>query len=487
MASNPIKSLAGQTAIYGMGTVVPRLLNWLLVPFYTYTLDKAHYGEVTELYAYVAFLLALLTYGMETSFFRFSQRHDTRKVLSTAQSSILVTSGIFLLLYGFFYENLAQLIRYEGEKEYVLFIGLIVALDALTAIPFALLRKQNKAKRFALLKIINVSVNIGLNVLFILIIPEKALEISHYFFGDDSGLVVWILISNITASLLSLILLIPQMRQMRFKIDWELLKPMLRYALPILIVSLAGMINDVIDKILIKFLVPDQTTAMEQLGVYGANYKLAVLMTIFVQMFRYASEPFFFSHAENKESPQLFAKVMNYFVLVGLLIFLGITLYLDIVIHVLGKAYREGAAIVPIVLLANLFYGIFFNLSVWYKLTDKTQNGAVISIVGASITLFCNFLLIPRIGIMGAAWSHFACYFVMMSFSYLWSRKSDFVVPYNMLRIGIYFAIAMLIYFISQQLTELSFALRMTLNTLMILAFAVSFFCYETKQSDVKV
>lgn len=478
--ANPIKTLASQTAVYGMGTIVPRLLNWLMVPFYTRVLDQAIYGEVTELYSYVAFLLALLTYGMETTFFRFAQKNDSKKVLSTAQTCIFITTGIFLIAYCFFYDSLAGLIRYDSNKEYVLFIGLIVALDAITAIPFAMLRKLNKAKRFAIIKILNVSLNIALNMLFILVIPDTALKISQSIFGPDSSLVAWILISNVASSLLNLLLLSPQLRQMSFRLDKELLKPMLRYTMPILIVSLAGMINEVVDKILIKFLIPDQSTAMEQLGIYGANYKLAVLMTIFIQMFRYASEPFFFAQAENKNSPQLFAKVMNYFVIAGLMIFLGITLYIDLIIKFLGEDFRSGMDIVPIVLMANLFYGIFFNLSIWYKLTDKTSAGAIISIIGAFVTVAANFLLVPRLGYVGAAWSHFSCYFVMMVISFVWGQK-HFPIPYQVLRIGAYFILAFVIFYISKELNHIDLLLKLAINTLMIIFFSGVTFLSERR------
>lgn len=480
--ANPIKALAGQTAVYGMGTIVPRLLNWLMVPFYTRVLDQSTYGEVTELYSYVAFLLALLTYGMETTFFRFAQKNDSKKVLSTAQTCILISTGIFLLFYCFCYDSLADLIHYNSNQEYVLLIGLIVALDAITAIPFAMLRKLNMARRFAIIKILNVSLNIALNMLFILAIPDTALKVSQSIFGTSSTLVVWILISNVASSLLSLLLLSPQLRQMRFCLDKELLKPMLRYALPILVVSLAGMVNEVIDKILIKFLLPDQSTAMAQLGVYGANYKLAVLMTIFIQMFRYASEPFFFAQTENKNSPQLFAKVMNYFVIVGLMIFLGIILYIDLIIQILGKDFRSGMDIVPIVLMANLFYGIFFNLSIWYKLTDKTSSGAIISIIGACVTIAANFLLIPMMGYIGAAWSHFICYLVMMVISFVWGQKY-FPIPYQLLRIGGYFIFAIVIFFISKELNGIDLYLKLAINTVMIIAFAVTAFLIERRNS----
>ncbi len=480
MAHNPIKSLAGQTAVYGMGTIIPRLLNYFLVPLYTRVFAEDIYGQITELYAYVAFLLVLLTYGMETAFFRYAQKNDSIKVFNNAFSAILLSSSVFLLLLLLFYQPMAAAIRYSGNPEYVIFIGLIVALDALTAIPFALLRKQNKARRFATIKLWNVAVNIGLNLIFILAIPKVSIAISDTLFGHNEGLLIWVFIANFVASLLSLLMLLPQMRQYRWEIDKKLVRPMLNYALPVLVVGLAGMVNEVIDKILLKYLLPDQATAMAELGIYGANFKLGVLMTLFIQMFRYAAEPFFFAEAEKKDAPSLFARVMNYFVVTGLLIFLLVMLYLDLFQYFIGKSFREGIFIVPIILMANLFYGIFFNLSVWYKLTDRTSNGALISILGAAITIGLNILLIPLMGYVGAAWARFSCYAVMMAVSFWWGQRI-FPIPYQLGRLLLYFVAAMLIYVVALQTAELPVYGRLALNTLLFTLFAGSAFYFERK------
>jgi len=470
MATNPIKSLAGQTAVYGMGTIIPRLLNYMLVPFYTRVLSDEHYGQMTELYAYVAFFLVLLTYGMETAFFRFAQKVDTNRVFNAALSAILTTSAIFIALLFFFYEPVAGLIQYAGNSEYIVFVGLIVALDAITAIPFALLRKQNKARRFATIRILNVSLNIGLNVLFIVLIPNWAMKFATEIFGNNASLLLWVFVANLIASLLSLVLLWPQLKRFSFSWDSSLLKPMLSYALPVLIVGLAGMVNEVIDKILLKYLLPDRETAMAQLGIYGANYKLGVLMTLFIQMFRFAAEPFFFAEAEKKDSPELFARVLNYFVISGLLIFLGITLFIDVFQYFLGPEFRSGLNIVPIVLIANLFYGVFFNLSVWYKLTDRTRNGAVIALIGASITLFANILLIPVMGYTGAAWAHLACYAAMMIISYFWGKRV-YPVPYKVKRFLLYLILALGLYFISIAIHPDKLLIRLLFNALLLAVF----------------
>jgi O-antigen/teichoic acid export membrane protein len=289
-------------------------------------------------------------------------------------------------------------------------------------------------------------------------------------FGNNASLLLWVFVANLIASFLSLVLLWPQLKRFSFSWDSSLLKPMLSYALPVLIVGLAGMVNEVIDKILLKYLLPDRETAMAQLGIYGANYKLGVLMTLFIQMFRFAAEPFFFAEAEKKDSPELFARVLNYFVISGLLIFLGITLFIDLFQYFLGPEFRSGLNIVPIVLIANLFYGVFFNLSVWYKLTDRTRNGAVIALIGASITLLANILLIPVMGYTGAAWAHLACYAAMMIISYFWGKKV-YPIPYKVKRFLLYLISALGLYFISVAVHPNELLIRLLFNALLLAVF----------------
>lgn len=493
---NPIKALAGQTVIYGLGTIVPRLLNYLLTPFYVRVFVSGEYGQISELYAWIALLLAILTFGMETTFFRFSQKEDSGKVFNNAETIVLLITAIFLILYGFFYKSFAELIHYEFNTHYVLLLGIIVAIDAAAAIPFAMLRKKNKAGRFSLIKTLNVLTNIFFNILFLVIIPEKSMMIAERIFGEQTSLLIWVFISNILASLLNLILLSPQLSRLRISLDKDLIVPMLKYSFPILLISLVGMVNEVADKILIKYLVtiPDETTlammnitgeeyAMQQLGIYSANFKLGVLMTIFIQMFRFASEPFFFGHAKDRNAPTLYAKVMTYFVIFCLLIFLGVMFYMDILQHFVGRNgsdYREGLRIVPIILIANMFYGIVFNLSIWFKLSDKTYYGTIIAVIGSIVTLLCFFILIPRIGYMGAAIAHLACYTVMMSVSYFWGQRI-MPIPYQIGRITIYCIVAAILFFVSTLTSEMSTLLKLSLNTMMILMFLGIVFIMERK------
>lgn len=483
---NPIKALAGQTVIYGLGTIVPRLLNYLLTPFYVRVFMSGEYGQISELYAWIALLLAILTFGMETTFFRFSQKEDSSKVFNNAETFVLLTTTIFLVCYGIFYKSFAQLIHYEYNTHYVLLLGIIVAIDAIAAIPFAMLRKENKAGRFSVIKGVNVLTNIFFNFLFLVIIPEKSLLIAEHIFGQQTSLLIWVFISNILASLLNLIMLYPQISKLKIGFDKGLIKQMFKYSVPILLIGLVGMINEVADKILIKYLIttPDEATllamnisgeeyAMQQLGIYSANFKLGVLMTIFIQMFRYASEPFFFGHAKDRNAPTLYAKVMTYFVIFCLLIFLGVMLYMDILQHFVGRNgsdYREGLKIVPIILIANMFYGIVFNLSIWFKLSDKTFCGTIIAIIGSVVTLICFFTLIPRIGYTGAAVAHIACYTVMMLVSYFWGQRV-MPIPYQVIRILIYCAVAIILYLVSTITLGYDVYTRLILNSMILVIF----------------
>jgi len=460
----PLKQLAGQTVVYGMGTIVPRLLNYLLLtPFYTRIFIEGEYGIVTELYAYVAFLLVLLTYGMETSFFRFAETETNKdRVFTTALSSLFITSFLFILLGTLFSGSLADLIRYPDHPEYIKFFVIIVGVDAFSAIPFARLRQQNKAFRFAWIKVFNVSTNIFFNFFFLLFCPwfldHNPDSILNTIYSADIG-VGYAFISNLIASVLTLLLLLPDIFRIRITFDSRLLKKMLSYGFPLLLVGLFGMINEVSDKLLFKFLitVPEGVAdkhnyVLGQLGIYGANYRLAVLMTLFIQMFRYAAEPFFFSHAREENAKRLYASVMKYFIIFCMLIFLAVALFIDIFKYFIGPDFRSGLMIVPIILMANLLLGIFYNLSVWYKLTDKTGYGAIIAFTGAVITVVLNILLVPQYGYVGAAWAHLSCYFTMVVISFFWGRR-HYKVLYDLRNIFLYFFIGLGIYFITRQLS----------------------------------
>jgi O-antigen/teichoic acid export membrane protein len=478
---NPLKQLAGQTAIYGMGTIVPRLLNYLLVPIYTYLLLTEEYGIVTELYAYIAFFLVLLLYGMETTFFRYAEeRKNPEKVFSTTLVSVFTTSALFFILVWSLLGPIAGWLNYSHHQDFILMAAGIVAIDAFTAIQFAYLRQQKKPIRFSIIKIAIVSVNVGLNLYYIWFcgsVYETDPQSPWLVFYDPEYRVGYIFLSNLVASLVGVVLLLPQLLRTRLRLDVPMLRTMLVYALPLLIVGVTGMVNEVVDKILFKYLAPvpegvedANRYVMGQLGIYGANYKLAVLMTLFIQMFRYAAEPFFFAQARESNAREIYASVMKYFVLSGLLIFLMVTLFIDVFKYFIGPEHWAGLFIVPIVLLANLFLGIFYNLSVWYKLNDLTRYGALIAVGGSLITLLVNFLAVPRFSYLGAAWGHLLCYFFMMVVSYFWGRK-HYPVPYELKRIGFYFLVAMVLFAAGTLVPVGSYLGSMVFRLVLFLAF----------------
>jgi O-antigen/teichoic acid export membrane protein len=441
------KKLAGQTAIYGLSSIVGRLLNYLLVPIYTRVFEVGEYGVVTQLYSFIALMTVIFTYGLDISFFRYFQSEKGNpKVYSTSLISIIFSSvvlgGLIILfapqLSGFIGSTDTVAKAGQSPTLYISLFAGILAFDAISAIPFALLRQENRAKRFVFIRLVSIFVNIGLNVFFLLICPwilksnPDSFVASIYF--PDFG-VGYVFVINAISSLIVLIMLLPEILKINWSFDTKLWKGMMAYSFPLMIAGLAGMINETFDRVLIPYLIEDKFSAMAQLGIYGACYKLSILMTLFIQTFRYAAEPFFFSHS-TKENPQkTYADVMHYFVIVCAFIFLGIMLFMDIIKIFIGEDYRSGLPVVPILLMANLCLGVFYNLSIWYKLTSKTRWGAILAIVGAVITVIFNFALIPSMGYMGAAWTTLICYASMMIISYFLGQKV-YPVPY---RIGPFF------------------------------------------------
>jgi O-antigen/teichoic acid export membrane protein len=490
---NPLKKLAGQTLVYGMGTIVPRLLNYfLLTPFYTRIFVTGEYGVITELYAYIAFLLVLLTYGMETAFFRFAEKEpDAKRVFSTSLFSLFVTSTLFVILVVIFANPLATLIQYGNHPEYIRMFSIIVALDAFTAIPFAYLRHKNKALRFSIIKIVNVVVNVGLNFFFLWLAPKIMAHNPHSWVRlvyDPTIGVGYAFIANLVASGIMLLMLVPDIFSVKPILDKDILRRMLIYAFPLLIVGLAGMVNEVADKIIFKFLLiaPPGTPnpagyAMSQLGIYGAAYKLSVLMTLFIQMFRYAAEPFFFAQVKEDNAKQVYADVMKYFILFGLFIFLGVTLYSDLVKYFIGPRYWEGLFILPIVLLANLLLGITFNLSIWYKLNDMTRFGAYIGLTGAAVTILMNVLLVPRFSYLGAAIGHLSAYVVMVILSYIWGQKY-YRINYQRRRIVFYVMLTVSLFLIGYYLPVHSLLIKLAINSLLFAFFLFIIYFKERRE-----
>ena len=450
---NSFKKLVSETAVYGVSSIVGRFINWWLVPYYSHIFQTAEYGIVTNLYSYMAFLLVLLTYGMETGYFRFaSEKKDQELVYSSSLISLFVTSLSFLLLVFSFSDVIASWMDYGNHPEYIQWIGLIMAFDAFTSIPFAKLRIESKAIRFAVIKLVNIFANIFFNIFFLTICPallkSNPDHIVGLIYSDQVG-VGYVFISNLIASAITFVMLLPEFR-IKLRFDSRLLKEIVWYSFPILVVGVAGMVNQNIDKILIPELIPENQGPMEQLGIYGANYKLAVLMNMFIQAFRYAFEPFFFSQVKSEDNKRGYALILKYFVIFGLLIFLGISLFLDVfkTFNIIDEAYYSGLKVVPLVLMANLFLGIYYTLSLWYKLTDKTRFGAYFALIGAVISIGINIIFIPVFGYMASAVAVLICFVVQTVLSYIFGQKY-FPVNYPIKRIGFYFVLALALYFMS--------------------------------------
>lgn len=479
-----LKKLAGETAIYGMSSIVGRFLNWWLVPYYSRIFLPEEYGVISNLYSYVAFLLVILTFGMETGFFRYANKtKDAARIYATSAFSLFASSFLFVVITFIFSGNIAAFLDYKNSEQYIRWLAIIVALDAGTAIPFANLRLEGKAIRFAKLKMVNIFFNIAFNIFFLSVCPHILKShpdsLISYIYHAEFG-VGYVFISNLLASLITLIMLIPEIRKIKLTFDVKLFKEMFWYSFPILLVGIFGMVNQNIDKILIPELIPANQSPMQQLGIYAANYKLAILMNMFIQAFRYSFEPFFFNHQKNSESTLVYAHVMKYFVIFGLLIFLGITLFIDIFKIIIGSEYHSGLKVVPSVLLANLFMGIYFNLSLWYKLSDKTWMGAWIAGIGAVLTIVSNVLLIPPMGYMGSAYGVLICFVIMTVISYIIGQKY-YRVEYDIKRILTYMAIALGFYFASEYAHFQSIVLQYALNVSLFSAFLTIVFFAERK------
>lgn len=427
-----LRSLVKDTAVYGISSIIGRLLNWLLVPIYTYTFtDTAEYGIVTNMYAYVAVALILLTYGMETGFFRFTSHErwkDPDKVYTTTMIAIGSTALLFAVVMCCISPHVARWLDYGDNADYIWMMAIAVAADAFTSIPFAYLRYKKRPYRFAGLKLTGIGLNIALNLIFIKLFPLILGWTPH---------IGYIFLANLICSVVTLLLLLPEITAARWRFDRRLLAEMLRYSLPLLVLGLAGIMNQTIDKILLPILEPDKTVAMEELGIYGACYKVAVIMVMFLQAFRFAYEPFVFArHREGGSSSQAekledYSRVMTWFVAFGFLIFLAVMEYMPMLRYFISPSYFQGLKVVPVIMLAELFFGIFFNLSIWYKLTDCTVWGSYFSIGGLAITVAFNVLLVPRLGYMGCAWAALACYGSMMIISYVIGQHK-FPVPYRL-------------------------------------------------------
>lgn len=446
-----LKRFFKDTIIYGIAAVLPRVINFLLVRVHTDALPTDNYAENTNFYIWIALFTVLLTFGMETSFFRFYKAEEKKdSIISTSFISVFVASILFLASAFIFSNQFISLFDFSNNAlQFKLFIGILV-IDTIAVVPFAYLRAANRPIRYAIIKLLNVGIIVLINLIFLRFIPDFIAEgksvpaflVSMY---NSTNIVNFIFIANIVGSAVSLLLLMPYLLKFKWSFNTVLFKKMFKYAWPIAVAGIAYTINENLDKYLIGQLIDKST-----MGIYSACYKLAIFMNLYIMAFRLGAEPFFFNHADKANAKETYAKIMNYFIIVGALVFVGIVAFIDIikVLFIKNSDYWDAIAIVPIVLLANLFLGIYHNLAVWYKLTDKTRYGMYFSIVGALITIVLNIVLIPKIGFIASAWATLAAYGSMMVISYFYGKKY-YDVPYNLKKSGIYLIASVVISYIS--------------------------------------
>lgn len=475
-----LKKLAGQTAIYGLSSIVGRLLNYLLVPLHIYFFaeGKHHYGVLSELFSWVAFLMIILTFGMETTYFRFlNSEKDKENVYNNSFLMVLLINVIIIIPLLIFSSTLAEAMLFGDHINYVVLLLIIVCIDAISSLPLAKLRAQEKAKRFALIQFASIGANILLNIVLLALFFDKE---------NPAIGVSLILIANLVASATKIFLLRKSFLNIKFTLQKELAVSMLKYAFPIAIAGFAFVINEALDRILLKQLLfsstHDLVYAEAQVGIYSACYKLAMLVTIFLQAYRYAAEPFFFAQSKEKDKNKTYVKVMNYFIAALCLCFLIVALNIDIFKHFITNAsYYVGLKVVPILLMANVFSGIYINQSIWYKLSNQTKFGAYIAIFGALITITLNLAFIPSYGYMACAWTTLVVYCFQMTTSYILGQKHH-PIPYNLKKFGLYLITALIFYFIAQWIgLEFGWAQFLIHNTFILLFIGLVWFIEKPK------
>lgn len=485
MAKNPLKKLLSDTAIYGASSIIGRFLNYLLVPLYTYKIaaESGGYGVVTNMYAYTGLILVLLTFGMETTFFRFSNKEktDPNKTFSTALIAVGSVALLFVALITIFLTPISNAMNYANHPEYIEIMAIIVALDAFQAILFSRVRYEERPKKFAALKLLFIGLNILLNLFVILWVPKIYTDypsLLGWYRPEDQ--VRYIFVVNLICTSIVTFGFIPELKHLRNGMDWSLLKKMLKYSWPLLLLGLAGILNQVADKILYRYIVPGKEGEV-QLGIYGACVKIAMIMAMITQAFRYAYEPIVFSNGKDEKSKEDQAVVMKYFVIATMMAFLAVMMYLDLFKYVINKDYWEGLKVIPIAMMAEVFMGIYFNLSFWYKLTDDTKWGAIFSGIGCAVLVAINFIFVPKYGYMACAWGGFAGYGICMLLSYLVGQKR-YYVPYEVGRILLYMVIAVALYFISTLTQTSNMVVNLIINTLYLIAFMVIAYYMDIKK-----
>lgn len=488
MSSSGIKGLVKDTAIYGLSSIVGRFLNWLLVPLYTNIFIQSEYGVVNNIYAYVAIVMVILTFGMETAFFRFVNKEDedANTVYSTTLTFVGSLALLFVGICVLFINPISNLLEYQNHQDFILIMAVVVALDAFTAIPFAYLRYQKRPIRFATLKLLHIALNIGFNLFFLLLCPwicKHNPELISWFYNPDYG-VGYIFISNLIPCILLLFLLLPDYTGFKYKFDKQLFNRMLKYSYPLVILGITGIMNQTVDKILYPYIFKDTNEGLTQLGIYTAGTKIAVVMAMFTQAFRFAYEPFIFAQNKGKGDKAMYSKAMTYFVLFALVMFLGVTYYLDILKYFIGSNYFEGLIVVPIVMIGELFFGVYFNLSLWFKLTDRTKFGAYFSIIGCFVIVAINVIFVPIYGFIASAWATLACYLTMTILSYFYGQKY-YPINYQVKKLFLYLIVAIAFYFIGTMPEIDSEIIRLGYRTVLLIIFIAIIIKYDIPLSEI--
>lgn len=476
-----LQSLVKDTAIYGLSSIVGRFLNYLLVPLYTtkMSVESGNYGVVTNVYAWTAIILVFLTFGFETTFFRFASKENanTSKVFSMSMQVIGVLCALFLAAVFLFLPTISNTLGYSRNPEFIGMMAVVVALDALQSIPFGLLRLKNKALKFASLKLLFIGMNIAMNIFAFVLLPKLATEypstLGHLY--DSNNQAFYVFFINLLCTSFITLFLLPELKLFRFTGDRKLLRDMLKYSWPLLLLGIAGILNLNADKIIYTYLVPGQQ-GITDLSIYGACVKVAAIMVMLMQAFRYAYEPFVFGNSSGKNSKTLYAGAMKYFIIVAMIAFLVVMFYMDIFRYLVGKDYWEGLKVVPIIMAAEIFMGIYFNLSFWYKLNDETYWGAIFSFVGCAILFAVNIIFVPKYGYIACAWGSLSGYLAAMMLSYFIGQKRN-PIDYDLKNALKYTVLFAVVYGLSIVTPIENGILKMGYNTLLLAVFCAFALC----------
>ena len=485
-----IKNLAGQTLWYGVSTILSRLLNYLLVPYLTLKLSGAEFGEYTLVYSVIPFLTVVFTYGMETAYFRFAQQEAHKNTLyNTASVSLICSTIVLTAVLMLFNHSIASLISVKEHPEYITWGVLIIAFDTLCVVPLSKLRQENRPIKFAMIRISNILVNIGATYFLISVCPmliaKNPNSIVQLFYRKNLA-VGYLIIANLIASIFTLLLLWKEFAAFKWQFNKPLWREMIVYTAPLLIVNFGGVINETFDRIMLGWWSPaiGETAKHAEVGTYGACYKLSILITLFIQAFRMGAEPFFFKQSTGENPQRVYARVMKFFVITICTMFLVVALFLDIWKYFIrNESMWAGLKVVPILLLANMFLGIYYNLSIWYKVTNKTKAGASITIIGAAITLVINYFFIPHYSYMACAWATFLCYGTMMVLSFIWGQR-QYPVPYAWKKLLAYMVIVVMLFFLHRGLTHLygAFIFSVAMGLLLLICFLLFILKIERKE-----